>query len=184
LASNPDRSCLAHSFPWPFHSRDKSVWVNAATAAFSITWTSYQTSNTRVNLLTLPPSPTREEQMMKIEDQEDLEKEIYDEGQLLLKKRPVSFSMATTSATQRSDLAPSTNIHAPEFQFHMLMVLGGLYMAMMLTNWESSTGHSASVQDGLVNMWVKVISEWVAAGIFLWTLIAPTVLPDRDFGAL
>jgi hypothetical protein len=30
-------------------------------------------------------------------------------------------------------------------------------------------------------MWVKAISQWVASGLFLWTLVAPAVFPDRDF---
>lgn len=31
-------------------------------------------------------------------------------------------------------------------------------------------------------MWVKIGSQWVAIALFLWTLIAPVLLPDRDFG--
>ena len=30
-------------------------------------------------------------------------------------------------------------------------------------------------------VWVKAISSWLCFGIYMWTLIAPVVLPDRDF---
>ena len=36
----------------------------------------------------------------------------------------------------------------------------------------------------LANMaavWVKAISSWLCFGIYMWTLVAPVVLPDRDF---
>lgn len=36
--------------------------------------------------------------------------------------------------------------------------------------------------DEVVTMWVKIASQWVAMALFLWTLIAPSVFPDRDFG--
>ena len=31
-------------------------------------------------------------------------------------------------------------------------------------------------------MWVKIVSSWICAGLYLWTLIAPAILTERDFG--
>lgn len=31
-------------------------------------------------------------------------------------------------------------------------------------------------------MWVKMVSSWLCAVLYGWTLIAPVVLADRDFG--
>ena len=30
-------------------------------------------------------------------------------------------------------------------------------------------------------VWVKIISSWLCFVIYMWTLIAPLVLPERDF---
>jgi len=30
-------------------------------------------------------------------------------------------------------------------------------------------------------VWVKIISSWLCCAIYVWTLIAPVVLPERDF---
>lgn len=30
-------------------------------------------------------------------------------------------------------------------------------------------------------MWVKISSSWVCLAIYLWTLVAPIVLPNREF---
>ena len=40
---------------------------------------------------------------------------------------------------------------------------------------ETMSANSAAV-------WVKIVSSWLCAGLYIWTLIAPVVLVDRDFG--
>jgi hypothetical protein len=29
--------------------------------------------------------------------------------------------------------------------------------------------------------WIKILSCWVCAGLYIWTLVAPILLPDREF---
>lgn len=68
--------------------------------------------------------------------------------------------------------------------FHVMFALATLYVMMTLTNWYSPDNDS-SLQDISTNpaaMWVKIISSWLCAAIYLWTMIAPLVLSDRDFG--
>lgn len=68
--------------------------------------------------------------------------------------------------------------------FHIMFALATLYVMMTLTNWYSPDNDS-SLQDISTNpaaMWVKIISSWLCAAIYLWTMIAPLVLSDRDFG--
>lgn len=38
-----------------------------------------------------------------------------------------------------------------------------------------------SMQSSMPAVWVKMTSSWLGLGLFLWTLIAPAILPDRDF---
>jgi len=66
--------------------------------------------------------------------------------------------------------------------FHVMFALATLYVMMTLTNWYSPSGDLASYASNSAAMWVKVISSWLAAAIYLWTLIAPAVLSDREFG--
>ena len=34
---------------------------------------------------------------------------------------------------------------------------------------------------GVTAMWVKVVSEWLAVILYIWTLVAHKLFPDRDF---
>uniref|UniRef100_A0A0K2TW47 Putative serine incorporatorlike [Megachile rotundata] n=1 Tax=Lepeophtheirus salmonis TaxID=72036 RepID=A0A0K2TW47_LEPSM len=67
--------------------------------------------------------------------------------------------------------------------FHLMLGLATLYVMMTLTNWYSpNTNVSiASVSANLSAVWIKMISSWFCCGIYLWTLLAPIILPDRDF---
>jgi hypothetical protein len=40
---------------------------------------------------------------------------------------------------------------------------------------------SSNPEQGKMSMWVKILSQWVASLIFLWVLIAPIVLKNRQF---
>ncbi len=41
-----------------------------------------------------------------------------------------------------------------------------------LATFESNTGA----------MWVKIVSSWLCVALYVWTMAAPAVLTDRDFG--
>jgi hypothetical protein len=45
-----------------------------------------------------------------------------------------------------------------------------------------SMPNGVNVVHGEAARWVKIGSSWVCIGLYIWTLIAPLVLPDRDFG--
>jgi len=67
--------------------------------------------------------------------------------------------------------------------FHLMFALATLYVMMTLTNWYAP-GHQLSIESISANqsaVWVKIISSWLCFGLYMWTLIAPMVLQDRDF---
>ena len=67
--------------------------------------------------------------------------------------------------------------------FHIMFGLSTLYVMMTLTNWYSpgSAEGIESISANMAAVWVKAISSWLCFGIYMWTLVAPVVLPDRDF---
>lgn len=68
--------------------------------------------------------------------------------------------------------------------FHLIMMLGSCYMAMLVTSWQiSGTGGTgiSGVDSGTTPMWVKFGTELACILLYLWTLIAPVLCGDREF---
>ncbi|KAL9986902.1 hypothetical protein ACROYT_G001115 [Oculina patagonica] len=66
--------------------------------------------------------------------------------------------------------------------FHFIYFLASLYIMMMLTNWNSPQGSDLeNFQRTKGSVWVKVVSCWLGFALYLWTILAPTCFPNRDF---
>merc|ERR1712031_91950 len=72
--------------------------------------------------------------------------------------------------------------------FHLILCVGAIYMAMLLTNWgsaidstEVSENPSGTVTRGKTAMWITILTQWTAVGMYIWTLVAPRMMPNRDF---
>lgn len=52
---------------------------------------------------------------------------------------------------------------------------------MTLTNWYKPDAESKELLQNNSSMWIKIISSWLCAILYTWTLVAPIVMPDRDF---
>lgn len=71
--------------------------------------------------------------------------------------------------------------------FHIIFFLATAWVAMLLT-----LGYAEAVENGdkkfagvgrtYAASWIKIVSAWICHGMYIWTLVAPVVLPDRfDF---
>lgn len=65
--------------------------------------------------------------------------------------------------------------------FHFMFLLASLYVMMTLTNWFSPSDDLQTLNANAAAMWVKISSSWMCIALYIWTMIAPAVLPDRDF---
>lgn len=65
--------------------------------------------------------------------------------------------------------------------FHSMFILATLYIMMTLTNWYSPNSSIETLNSNVASYWVKIISSWLCCAIYIWTLIAPMILRDRDF---
>lgn len=65
--------------------------------------------------------------------------------------------------------------------FHLMFALATLYVMMTLTNWYKPTSDLTTLSSNEASVWVKIISSWLCLSIYLWSLVAPILLPDRDF---
>lgn len=70
--------------------------------------------------------------------------------------------------------------------FHFVFVIVAFYLAMVITDWsimeaDLSSPNGVKIVHGFGAMWAKIITSWVCSLLYLWTLIAPLIFPDRDF---
>ncbi|KAG0450182.1 hypothetical protein HPP92_027024 [Vanilla planifolia] len=66
--------------------------------------------------------------------------------------------------------------------FHLIFSLASMYSAMLLTGWSTSIGESGKLVDvGWPSVWVRVVTGWATAALFVWSLVAPILFPDREF---
>jgi hypothetical protein len=66
--------------------------------------------------------------------------------------------------------------------FHLIFALASMYSAMLLTGWGNANMAEKDIIDvGWPSVWVRIITQWITAGLYIWSLVAPQLFPDRDF---
>jgi Serine incorporator (Serinc). len=70
------------------------------------------------------------------------------------------------------------------WKINMILSLICCWYAMSLTSWGSVVGGGGNLANpsaGKVSMWMIISSQWLMNLLYLWTLVAPKIFPDRDF---
>lgn len=69
------------------------------------------------------------------------------------------------------------------WKLNAMLTVISCWVAMSLTSWGeiSAEGALANPQVGRVGMWAIIGSQWTVLTLYLWTLMAPRLFPDRDF---
>lgn len=69
--------------------------------------------------------------------------------------------------------------------FHMVFALAAMYIAMVLTNWntfeeiDSNNSNLILIGQSWPAVWVKVVSSWLCYALYGFSLLAPVLFPDR-----
>ncbi|KAL1211814.1 hypothetical protein V5N11_023803 [Cardamine amara subsp. amara] len=140
---------------------NKSKAVNASTLILGMLTTvlsvlySALRAGSSTTFLSPPSSPRSGGKEALLEDPEDGKKK---NGEA--EARPVSYSYSF---------------------FHIIFALASMYAAMLLSGWTDSSESASLIDVGWTSVWVKICTGWVTAGLYIWTLIAPLILQDREF---
>jgi hypothetical protein len=105
---------------------------------------------------------------------EDDDMEINDDG-LQAPFLTHSLEENTATSTRRSH-----SILDHMWKLNASLILVSCWVCVTLTGWGSK-----SMEDPMgssrENMYIILSSQWVAVVLYIWTLIAPSLFPDRDF---
>lgn len=81
-----------------------------------------------------------------------------------------SFQFKKTEAESEDDVPYAFGF------FHFVFAMGAMYFGMLLIGWNAhNTMRKWTIDVGWASTWVKIISEWLAALVYTWMLIAPLV---------
>ena len=61
------------------------------------------------------------------------------------------------------------------------MCLASLYVGMLITNWKSASLITGNLISNDFGFWVRLLISWLTALLYVWTLLAPRICPNRDF---
>eukprot|EP00584_Thalassiosira_punctigera_P007072 CAMPEP_0172532890 /NCGR_PEP_ID=MMETSP1067-20121228/5776_1 /TAXON_ID=265564 ORGANISM="Thalassiosira punctigera, Strain Tpunct2005C2" /NCGR_SAMPLE_ID=MMETSP1067 /ASSEMBLY_ACC=CAM_ASM_000444 /LENGTH=462 /DNA_ID=CAMNT_0013317451 /DNA_START=46 /DNA_END=1434 /DNA_ORIENTATION=+ len=88
----------------------------------------------------------------------------------------------TETATQESGPTNPASFGS-SWKLNAVLALICCWYAMTLTGWGDieKRGNIANPDVGEASMWMIIVSQWISLLLYLWTLVAPTLFPDRDF---
>ncbi|KAH9682959.1 tms1 isoform f [Citrus sinensis] len=143
------------------HNKSKAVTISTLvlgmlTTVLSVLYSALRAGSS-TTFLSPPSSPKSAGKKLLLEG-EDVEEGT--ENKKDIEGRPVSYSYSF---------------------FHLIFALASMYSAMLLSGWTSSSESSDLIDVGWTSVWVRICSQWVTAGLYIWTLVAPLLFPDREF---
>lgn len=93
-------------------------------------------------------------------------------------KEDVEEGKETKETKKEAEARPVTYSYS---FFHLIFALASMYSGMLLTSWTNTSESSDSIDVGWTSVWVRICTEWATAALYIWTLVAPLIFPDREF---
>lgn len=173
LVSNPSQTCN------PVYDSKTSMLLQIAFSfafAFScnIYWALVTQKSTAYEAAQLP-------QVSSSEGDEEIDKKIEQE-QKDAKADGGQTNLIKTDGKEQEFIEYENNSY---IKFHGFMVLFSIYICAVFTNWghasinSSTWNYEGSHTDG--PYYIKIAIGIFTFGLYLWTIVAPTLFPDRDF---
>ncbi|KAJ9530777.1 hypothetical protein QJQ45_014934 [Haematococcus lacustris] len=103
-----------------------------------------------------------------------------EQASLLEASRAAAEARAVSSGA-KADTTDFTPVSYNYAFFHLIFALASMYIAMLMTGWGSSMQDMDRIDIGWSSVWVKTGSLWVTSLLYVWTLLAPALFPDRSF---
>jgi len=60
-------------------------------------------------------------------------------------------------------------------------MLAAMYYAMLCTNWGKLELFDHNVETSDTAFWLKLVAEWLTMLLYLFSLVAPLLFPNRTF---
>lgn len=174
VSKNPDHTCnpsLGHNDTW-------GVAVGLLLTVVSLAWTGWSWSaEERLNVESVQAAKAVSPKPDSGSNDLNLDVPFLDADE-----QPTSGLVTEQTPTDTM----SSGVGSHVWKLNVVMALISCYVAMLLTGFGTLNGldensNAANPTVGRVNMAILGVSQWFAIGLYIWTLVAPVVFPDRDF---
>jgi serine incorporator 1/3 len=128
------------------------------------------------------------------EDQEDIYSKATDEENIKNEEKKKVTGLVTgethgTNNEEKNDAdAETPGGDKPQelsnsWRLNVALAALACWASMILTQWGKIAGDGtvANASTGRASMWIIIASQWIALSMYLWTLAAPRLFPDREF---
>jgi hypothetical protein len=171
VSKNPDGECN----PRMGEPDNLSIVLGIAVTIMSLGWTGW--SYTAEDKLTIKSDVVDEDTPLV---DETGEKKVTG----IVTGTPANDDEAPDEASDGDDKATNDPKRlSNSWKLNVILATIACWMSMILTNFGqiAADGNAANPQVGRAGMWVVIASQWLALSLYLWTLVAPRLLPNREF---
>lgn len=166
--SNPDKTCN----PW-FYKKWGMIWQILGSCFFGFVCTAYWS-------FTSKPSKTFEQAKVPNLNHEELEEreEDFEEDE---EKNRQNNEILIDKPEENQYLAYQDNSY---IKFHGFMILFAIYLCPVFSNWGQANVSDGSWDygnDTAAPFWIKLGITFGSMILYLWTIIAPKIFPEREF---
>ncbi|ORZ41320.1 serine incorporator/TMS membrane protein [Catenaria anguillulae PL171] len=103
----------------------------------------------------------------------------------LAPSNPNLSSGSSSSSSRSTDDDETQQVNYSYSFFHFTFAIASFYLGVLVTDWITYASDEVLALPvalrSLAPVWVKLGSGWMVIMLYLWTLVAPIVLPNRDF---
>lgn len=93
-------------------------------------------------------------------------------------QKDASGSSSVALPTSEPEITPVPYSYA---KFHVAFCFASCFVAMQLSGWLEFERETTATDTTTPQAWVKIVSAWICGLLYIWTILAPVLLPNRDF---
>lgn len=183
LSNYPHEECN----PFLNERNTGSLWIGIVISAAAIAYTGFSVSkqnllSSNANQIADNDDDDNEVDLETSKDNKDKTKEDCDDNTKNVNKsnyddveNPKSTVPVQSSEDAKCKIEQKVNVW-----FHLCMAFSAIYMCMLYTNWGTNVSSTAKASArGRISIWVNIGAQWVTFVLYIWTVVAPKVCPQR-----
>jgi len=162
VSANPNQVCN----PYYGKSDAWNIAIGIGLTVISLAWTGFSWTASEMHSSDSDAEESRESSPLQRED-----------------SKVTGLVTDTNTAHHEEGAASNTTSRNETWKINAILAFLASWYAMILTGWGSiaESGNEANPTASRVSMWIIIGSQWLVFALYIWSMVAPSLFPDRDF---